>query len=196
MGNRLRRLPRFSKSTARQTTMSLADTTEPYHVRRKGVVETVVEAINAATADLTNLALDLHAHPELCFQEHYAHDALTAFMAKQAGFTVERHICGLETAWSASFEQGRGGPCIGFNSEMDALPGLGHACGHQLIAIGGVAMAVGVARALREHDIAGRVLLLGTPAEEDGGGKVVLLEQGAYKSMAACLMCAPSVRYA
>jgi metal-dependent amidase/aminoacylase/carboxypeptidase family protein len=72
-------------------------------------------------------------------------------------------------------------------SELDALPGVGHACGHNLIAISGVAASLAVAEALVKHNVAGRVILLGTPAEEGGGGKLDLLNAGAYKTMDACL---------
>ena len=71
---------------------------------------------------------------------------------------------------------------------MDALQGLGHACGHNLIAMAGCAAAIATARLLERRDIAGRVVLLGTPAEEGGGGKCVMLERGAYDDMEACLM--------
>jgi metal-dependent amidase/aminoacylase/carboxypeptidase family protein len=71
---------------------------------------------------------------------------------------------------------------------VDALKGLGHACGHNLIAMSGCAAAISVAAALKEHNIPGKVLLLGTPAEEAGGGKQNLLESGAYAEMEACLM--------
>lgn len=71
---------------------------------------------------------------------------------------------------------------------MDALAGIGHACGHNLISISGCAAAIGVAAALKEHGIPGKVVLLGTPAEEEGGGKTKLLAKGAYEGMDACLM--------
>ncbi|KAF8296954.1 hypothetical protein DL93DRAFT_2091535 [Clavulina sp. PMI_390] len=108
------------------------------------------------------------------------------------GFVVTPHYAGLDTAWRATWSQGRGGRTIGFNSEMDALPGIGHACGHNLIAIGGVAAALGVKTALEKSGTAGTVILLGTPAEESGSGKIHLIEQGAYKPMHACLMMHPS----
>ncbi|KAF8888869.1 hypothetical protein BD779DRAFT_1672177 [Infundibulicybe gibba] len=121
------------------------------------------------------------------FEEHYAHDVLTAFMIKH-GFDVEKQFH-LETAWKATFSHGSGGRTIGVNSEMDALAGIGHACGHNLIAIGGVAVACAIKSVIERFDISGTVLLLGTPAEEGGGdGKLNLLEKGAYASMAACLM--------
>jgi metal-dependent amidase/aminoacylase/carboxypeptidase family protein len=71
---------------------------------------------------------------------------------------------------------------------VDALMGIGHACGHNLIAISGCAAAIGVATALNKYNIAGKIVLLGTPAEEGGGGKTELLALGAYKGMDACLM--------
>lgn len=75
---------------------------------------------------------------------------------------------------------------------QDALPGIGQACGHNLIAIAGVAAALSVAAALKEHDIPGKVILLGTPAEEGQGGKNILIARGAYKPMDCCLMLHPA----
>ncbi|KAG9013746.1 hypothetical protein FRB90_005751 [Tulasnella sp. 427] len=130
-------------------------------------------------------------HPEIMWQERYAHDNLTAFMKKH-DFDVTPHYLGLETAWRAAFQVGNGGRTVGFQSEMDALPGIGHACGHNLIAIIGVGCAIAVARALKKHDIAAKVVLLGTPAEEGGHGKVKLIDAGGYKEMDVCLMAHPS----
>ena len=129
------------------------------------------------------------------------------------GFTVTKHYLGLETAWRAEFSQGTGGRVIGVNAEMDALEGMGHACGHNLIAISGVGIAVAMKAALQsQQHISGKVVLLGTPgmlkyftnfwsiciqldndiyansAEESGGGKVILLERGGYADMDACIM--------
>lgn len=93
----------------------------------------------------------------------FAQDLLTDFMAKQ-GFKVTKHYLGLETAWRAEYSQGSGGRVIGINSEMDALEGLGHACGHNLIAISGVGVAIALKAALeaRRH-VSGKIVLLGTP---------------------------------
>jgi Xaa-Arg dipeptidase len=93
------------------------------------------------------------------------------------GFTVTPHYLGLTTAWRASFKHGTGGPVLGVNSEMDALPGIGHACGHNLIAISGVGVALGVKAAMEEHDIAGEVVLLGTPGMRGGISVSVYLSQ-------------------
>lgn len=121
-----------------------------------------------------------------CRRSH-AHRELTGFIEKY-GFTVTKHYSGLETAWRAEYTHGTGGRVIGLQSEMDALPRLGHACGHNLIAISGIAIAIAMKAAMEKHKIAGKIILLGTPAEEHGGGKIKLLEQGAYKEMDVCIM--------
>ncbi|KAI0826199.1 aminoacylase 1-like protein 2 [Irpex lacteus] len=152
--------------------------------------ETIQDSIKSLDPVLRELSLDISAHPELRFEEHHAHDVLTSFMEKQ-GFEVTTHHL-LETAWVATYTHGDGGRTIGVNSEMDALPGVGHACGHNLIAIAGVAVACAIKSVLQKHDMPGKVVLLGTPGEEGGGGKVILLEKGAYEGMDACLMCHPA----
>ncbi|EKM56702.1 uncharacterized protein PHACADRAFT_183302 [Phanerochaete carnosa HHB-10118-sp] len=159
-------------------------------IYRSDVFKTICEAVDALDNELRELSLDISAHPELKFEEHYAHDVLTAFMSKH-DFEVTPHYL-MDTAWVARYSHGQGGRTIGVNSEMDALPGVGHACGHNLIAISGVAVACAIREALIKHDIAGTVVLLGTPAEEGGGGKIILLDKGAYEDMDACLMCHPA----
>lgn len=90
-----------------------------------------------------------------------SHDVLTDFMLRKNWNVKKHHL--LPTAWEARFTHGKGGRTIGVNSEMDALPGIGHACGHNLIAITGVATALAIASALDKFDIPGTVVLLGTP---------------------------------
>ncbi|KXN92424.1 Peptidase M20 domain-containing protein 2 [Leucoagaricus sp. SymC.cos] len=154
------------------------------------VLKTIEKTVDTYDSSLRNLSLSIHEHPEFMFQEKYAHDLLTSFMESH-GFHVTRHYLGLETAWRAEFQHLKGGRTIGINSEMDALQGMGHACGHNLIAISGVGVALALKAALQTHNIPGKVVLLGTPAEEAGGGKVILLERGGYKDMDACIMCHP-----
>ncbi|KAG9013748.1 hypothetical protein FRB90_005753 [Tulasnella sp. 427] len=158
---------------------------------RPDVVKDIEEEMESLSDELRELSLKIHDHPEIMWQERYAHDTLTAFM-KDHDFDVTPHYLGLETAWRAAFQVGNGGRTVGFQSEMDALPGIGHACGHNLIAIIGVGCAIAVARALKKHDIAAKVVLLGTPAEEGGQGKVKLINAGGYKEMDVCLMAHPS----
>ncbi|KAI0718570.1 aminoacylase 1-like protein 2 [Cerioporus squamosus] len=167
-----------------------ADAVEQGHIYKPEYFEYISDVIAALDKELFDLSHDIHDHPELRFEERYAHDVLTAFVEKQ-GFNVTRHHL-LETAWVATYSHGNGGRTLGVNSEMDALPGIGHACGHNLIAAAGVAVACAVKAALIKFDISGRVVLLGTPAEEGGGGKLVLLDKGAYEGMDACVMCHPA----
>ncbi|CAE7115694.1 unnamed protein product [Rhizoctonia solani] len=160
--------------------------------------DTSDHAIDAASTALREISLKIHDRPELSWDVRYAHDILTQF-AEEQGFQVTRHYLADklpgDTAWKAEFEipdkSGKPLPVVGLNSEMDALPGIGHACGHNLIAIIGVAVAVGLKNAMEKHNIPGKVILLGTPAEERGRGKAHLLKAGAYKEMDICLMAHP-----
>ncbi|KAJ6590974.1 hypothetical protein DFH09DRAFT_907952 [Mycena vulgaris] len=162
----------------------------PDTVYREDILETIEQTITALDGELRELSMDIHDHPELAYEERHAHDVLTAFMRKR-GFDVTPHYH-LETAWLASYVHGTGGRNIGINSEMDALQGVRHACGHNLIAISGVAVACAIKAVFEKFNISGKIQLLGTPAEEGGGGKVKLLEAGCYKDMDACLMCHPA----
>lgn len=116
-------------------------------------------------------------------------------MLKSLGFQVTRHAYGLETAFVA--EYGQGGRVVAFNAEYDALPGIGHACGHNLIAMMSIAAFIGVAEAFKKQQISsgrsisGRVRLIGTPAEEGFGGKIPIIKAGAYEDVDACLMTHP-----
>lgn len=98
---------------------------------------------------------------------------------------------GIETAFEARFSTGQSqvqGRTIGFNAEYDALPGVGHACGHNLIATSTLASAVGVEAVMKKLGFAGTVVVMGTPAEESGGGKWIMAKNGAWKDMDACVM--------
>jgi metal-dependent amidase/aminoacylase/carboxypeptidase family protein len=99
---------------------------------------------------------------------------------------VTRHAYGVETAFEVL--SGEGGRLIGINAEYDALPEVGHACGHNLIACAGITAFLGMHFALKKRGLTGRVQLLGTPAEEAHGGKISLLNAGAYKGVDAVLM--------
>ncbi|EJD07264.1 uncharacterized protein FOMMEDRAFT_74213, partial [Fomitiporia mediterranea MF3/22] len=159
-------------------------------IYRPEVMSTIEDKIDSLDTELRELSLKIHDHPETAFQEFYAHDTLTEFM-RSHGFKVTPHLSGIQSAWRAEWSYGKGGRTFGVNAEMDALPGLGHACGHNLIAVSGVGVALGAKAALEKHEIPGKIVLLGTPAEEGGGGKVLLLERGAYEDMDICVMCHP-----
>lgn len=143
--------------------------------------------IDAQAAMLIDMSHDIHAHPEIAFQEHHAHAALTDCVAA-AGLDVTRHACGLETAFISSF--GAGDACVGILSEYDALPSIGHACGHNIIATAGLGAALSLA-SLGER-LPGRVRYLGTPAEETGNGKELMAQQGAFDGLDAAMMVHPA----
>ena len=148
---------------------------------------TIQRTIRDQSDDLRALSLDIHAHPELNFDEHHAHDALTAFL-EQRGFALERGAYGIETAFVARY--GSCSPTIAVLCEYDALPEIGHACGHNLIAASGAAAGLGLKEALGDGE--GTLLVLGTPAEEGGGGKIVMIERGAFEEVDAAFMVHPS----
>ncbi|KAH9941991.1 amidohydrolase [Amylocystis lapponica] len=160
---------------------------------RPEIVATIEGTLEQLDPELRKLSLDIWSHPELGYEEYRTHDTLTTFMTEH-GFDVTPHYLGLATAWRAVFKHraDASSRVIGVNSEMDALPGIGHACGHNLIAIAGVGVALALRAAMKKHDVPGTVVLLGTPAEETTGGKVKLLELGAYEEMDVCVMCHPS----
>ena len=139
--------------------------------------------------ELREFSLDIHAHPELAFEEYYAAERLTTWLERQ-GFGIERNLGGLKTAFKARFPlaAGQTGPRIAFIAEYDALPGIGHACGHNLICTAAIGAARAVVHALDDAGVPGEVLVIGTPAEEGGGGKIKLLEAGAFDGVDAALM--------
>lgn len=130
---------------------------------------------------------EIHAHPEVNYEEQLAHDLLTELL-EQAGLAVERGAYGVDTAFVA--RAGSTGPTIGVLCEYDALPGIGHACGHNIIAAAG--LGAGLAAAALAEEAGGRVVVLGTPAEEGGGGKIRMLRAGAFDGLDAALMLHPA----
>lgn len=136
---------------------------------------------------LTALSLDIHAHPETAWNEHYAVEQLTALLARH-GLHVEQPFAGMDTSFRGTFEFGPGGPTITLLAEYDALPGLGHACSHNIIGVAAVGAAILVKQALEGTLTSGRIQVLGCPAEEGGGGKLLLLDRGAFDGTDAAMM--------
>lgn len=136
---------------------------------------------------LIKMSRDIHGHPEVGGEEYFASDLITAYL-KEMGFKVWRGVGGLKTAFMATY--GEEGYHIGFCSEYDALPEIGHGCGHNLIAIAAVAAGVALAAALEGRP--GRVSVIGTPDEEDHGGKVDLVRTGVFDDINAAMMFHPS----
>ncbi|ETS79283.1 hypothetical protein PFICI_09136 [Pestalotiopsis fici W106-1] len=153
------------------------------------VTEAMKVAVSEAKSQLSKLNLDIHSHPELCYQEHYAHDTIVKSL-ESLGFPTKPHAYDVPTSFEA--EYGTGGRLVVFNAEYDALPGIGHACGHNLILTASVAGFLAAAAALKQSGKPGRVRILGTPAEEGGCGKGLLISRGAYKGVDACVMAHPT----
>ncbi|MFO8143588.1 MAG: amidohydrolase [Dehalococcoidales bacterium] len=148
----------------------------------------VISEVDSESGRLGDLSLKIHSHPEMGFDERKAVGWLGTYLGGK-GFSVENGICGLSTAFRARYGDGK--PVLGIIAEYDALPGLGHACGHNIIA----ASAVGAAVAIRAviDSLGGSVVVLGTPAEEMGGGKVTMLEMGAFSELDMAMMLHPGV---
>jgi amidohydrolase len=149
------------------------------------------EQVDGLTDDLLALSHEIHTHPELRFAEHHASALLCDFLAG-AGFTVRAGVADLPTAFVAERVLGSGGPTIAVFCEYDALLGLGHACGHNIIASAGAGASVAAARWLDAHGGNGRLLVVGSPGEEGGGGKVALVEAGVLDDVDAAVMVHPA----
>jgi amidohydrolase len=148
--------------------------------------DAVEEAVNRRRGDLVELSHSIHAEPELAFAEHRS-CAKTQALVAEYGFEIQAAPGGLQTAFRAVY--GSGPLVIGVCAEYDALPGIGHACGHNVIAAAGVGTALALADVADELGLT--VVLLGTPAEEAGGGKVLMLNAGAFDDIAASVMLHP-----
>src|SRR3984893_11939772 len=146
----------------------------------------VEDAVNRRRGDLVALSHSIHAEPELAFAEHRS-CAKTQELVAEYGFEITSAPGGLDTAFRADY--GSGPLVVGICAEYDALPGIAHACGHNIIA----AAAVGAALALAEvaDELGLTVVLMGTPAEESGGGKALLLKAGAFDDITAAVMVHP-----
>jgi amidohydrolase len=143
-------------------------------------------AVRTHAAELHALSHSLHAEPEVAFAEHRSAAKLTESLS-QHGFDVRRGVAGLPTAFDATF--GSGELVIGLCAEYDALPEVGHACGHNVIAA--AALGAGFALAEVADELGITVRVIGTPAEETGGGKVLMLDAGVFDGVAAAMMVHP-----
>ena len=144
--------------------------------------------IDSRRRQFESLSLKIHSHPELGFEEHLASTWLTQYLEK-AGFLIETGIYKLPTAFKASY--GSGKPAIAILAEYDALPQLGHACGHNLIAVAAISGAIASKPAVNRFG--GSLLVIGTPAEELYGGKIIMAEKGAFDNVDIAMIVHPGV---
>lgn len=151
----------------------------------------IYEAIDKLERRLVDLSMRIHRHPETKFEEYNASEWL-AHAAEEAGFAVKVGIGDVETAFRATYRGLENRPVVAFLAEYDALPKLGHACGHNLIATASLGAALGVQQTMDQ--VPGTLQLIGTPGEEGGGGKVILAEAGVFDGVDVAMMFHPSSR--
>jgi len=154
-----------------------------------GIEQRVERAFEQNLDSVLELSHRINAHPELAFEEHATSAALVAAL-ESGGFSVEKGVAGLPTAFVAS--AGSGGVVFGLCAEMDALPGIGHGCGHNVIA----ASAVGAALALAPYagELGLTIRVFGTPAEEKGTGKEIMVNEGVFDGTHAAMMVHPTLK--
>jgi amidohydrolase len=152
------------------------------------IATSIDRTVDASAADLLALSHRIHANPELRFEEHQASGWLADFLTAR-GHAVERGIAGMPTALRARGGSSSAVPAAAILAEYDALPGVGHACGHNLIAA--AAAGAFVAAAAVTAKVGGEVIFLGTPAEEGGGGKIAMLKAGIFDGIGAAMMFHP-----
>ncbi len=151
--------------------------------RIDGAKQRAQAAVDAVASDLIRISREIHAHPELALKEHHAYAQLVPFLEAQ-GFAMQQHAYGIDTAFRG--EWGRGPVTIAVCAEYDALPEIGHACGHNLIATVGVGAATALIRSLDPADA--RIVILGTPAEELHGGKIIMARAGCFDDVDVAMM--------
>jgi len=149
--------------------------------------EKICQQVDVFAAEIYRVAEQIGRNPELGHQEHRAVEILTG-MLQARGFKITRGIGDLPTAFKAEFSWGQPGPRVALLAEYDALPGVGHGCGHNLIGAASVGAAIALAQV---EKLAGTVVVMGTPAEETSGGKVTLADQGYFTDFDAALMFHP-----
>ena len=157
----------------------MADST--YHLIKARIDEVADELIEISHA--------IHARPELAFEEHFACATLTASLENH-DLASESGVYTLDTAFEAQLNPDSKGPTVAILAEYDALPGIGHACGHNVIATSALGATLGLQAAAPE--LPGRIRLIGTPAEERGGGKELMARAGAFEGVDAAMMIHPS----
>ncbi|WP_280771094.1 M20 family metallopeptidase [Salipaludibacillus daqingensis] len=152
----------------------------------------ITDTIESLSDSFFEISQYIGQNPELGNEEEKACKALTDKLSNH-GFTVKTGIVNQPTAFEAVYDSGKPGANVGFMCEYDALPELGHACGHNLIGTQGIAAAIGLANVI--HETGGKVYVYGTPAEETKGAKVTMADEGCFDHLDVALMAHPSSNY-
>ncbi|MFO7882333.1 MAG: M20 family metallopeptidase [Kosmotogaceae bacterium] len=154
----------------------------------ENATKTITNNVDSIADSLIDISKKLKDNPEIGFEEYKALKWLTEFL-DQKGFDIEKGIAGLETSFRARYVCGNGGPKIAFLCEYDALPDIGHGCGHNLIAPSSVGAAVALSTI---EDLSAEIFVIGCPGEENGGGKVILTEKGVFNEVDVAMMVHPA----
>ena len=152
----------------------------------------IIDSVEMIKEELLHISQYIWNNPELGHEEFKACETLTNSLKKHH-FNVELSICDLPTAFRATYDSGIKGPTIGYMCEYDALPEIGHACGHNLIATMGLGAGIALSKVIEKTG--GKVIVFGTPAEETKGGKVTMAEQGIFDELDVAMMVHPSSNY-
>lgn len=154
------------------------------------MIDELTKTVDELLPSLQSVSAQIHAKPELCFEEEFAHDLLVSQLESR-GVAVQRSAFGAKTGFCGEFgDQSK--PKVAIVLEYDALPGIGHGCGHNIIASAGLGAALALASLQGDCPVSVRVL--GTPAEEGGGGKIVMARHGAFDGVSAAMMIHPADR--
>lgn len=151
--------------------------------------EQIFSEIEKIKNELKKLSKDIHDNPETSLMEYKSSSFIKELLLKH-GFEIEDKSGGIDTAFKARFKGKSSGPTIAFLAEYDALPNIGHGCGHNLIAAVSTGAAIGLSKFMK--DISGEIILMGTPGEEKDGGKIMLIEAGEFDDIDFSLMTHPS----
>lgn len=158
---------------------------------RLALKEKIDEYVENSKDELIKISETIHENPELAFEEYKSAALLTSFLEKE-GFDVTRKVADMETSFVASYTNGSYNPTIAIIAEYDALPNLGHACGHNIICTSAIGAGAALKNTIKTNNIEGRLLVIGSPAEEKGGGKIKLIEAGIFKDVDAAIMIHPT----
>lgn len=154
--------------------------------------EKIKSIINDLKKELMDLSEFIYHNPELGFEEYKSSQAHIDLLKKH-NFEVEEYYIGIETAFRAEFKSGKGGPNIAYLAEYDALPEMGHGCGHNIL--GTTSTGAGIALSKVIEEVGGNVIVLGTPAEETSGAKIDMVEKGVFDDIDVVMICHPSAKH-
>lgn len=168
------------------------NTSESYlhkSIKEAAMKETILAAIHAVGPELDRLSRNIYDNPELGYEEFKACAWHTELLEKH-GFSIEKNYCDIATAYKATYDSNKPGLTVAFLAEYDALPGVGHGCGHNIL--GATSLGAGIALKSVLDELGGKVVVFGTPAEETSGAKVIFAEQGKFNDVDIAMMAHPS----